>query len=49
MPSPQTYPQEPVFALGHGLWEQRLESGFYVERLLTRVRRKLLLLAGCRD
>lgn len=47
-PPPPTHPQEAIFALGHGLREQRLESGFYGERLLTGVRRQLLLLVAGR-
>lgn len=43
-----TYPQEPIFALGHGLWEQWLESGFYGECLLAGVRGQLLLLVAGR-
>lgn len=48
-PPTHTHPQEPVFALGHGLRDQRLESGFYGERLLAGVKGQLLLfIAGRR-
>lgn len=48
-PPTHTHPQEPVFALGHGLRDQRLESGFYGERLLAGVKGQLLIfIAGRR-